>query len=227
MRYIVKFNEPICLSEHKKLCEENNVPKPYLYKDFHETAELRRILIEEQHNVCCYCQRHCRAYHTEHSYPEMGPNKDRSEALQLEYSNLFASCIDSFGNAPEDQFCDVSKGNQIIREFIKEELCKYFFRYNSMGEIIPNGQFHTWEEYEKAEILSKDEAEARHAIMVLNLNHHELKEARKTCIDTLLSVLKKKSNEEWRETIEDWINAKEYPDFIELRLQYIEKYMMA
>lgn len=53
MRYIEKaLSEPPCLAEYKKECKNNKVPKPYLYKDFNRTSELRRILIAEQHDVC-------------------------------------------------------------------------------------------------------------------------------------------------------------------------------
>lgn len=228
MRYIEKASsEPQCLAEYKKECRANNVPQPYLYKDFNRTSELRRILAVEQHDVCCYCQRHCKAYRTEHSYPENGPDANESEELQLEYSNLFASCIDSLGNAPVDQYCDVAKGNTIIREFIKETSCQNYFRYNSNGEIIPNGQYHIWSDYENAQTLTKDEEDARYVIRVLNLNHHSLVDARKCCLDALLSVLEKKTKEEWKAMIEKWLHSDVFPDFIELRIQYIQKYINA
>ena len=228
MRYIKKSSsEPQCLADYKKECEENQVPKPYLYKDFNRTRELRHILIAEQHDVCCYCQRHCKAYRTEHSYPENGSDVSESVKQQLEYANLFASCIDSSGNAPADQYCDVAKGNKIIREFIKEKSCQLYFRYNSIGQIIPNGSYHVWNEYVDAKVLTKDEEDARDAICALNLNHHTLVEARKTCLDALLSVLNKKTKEEWETTIDKWLHADVFPDFIELRIQYIQKYINA
>lgn len=223
MRYIEKaLSEPPCLAEYKKECKDNKVPKPYLYKDFNRTSELRRILIAEQHDVCCYCQRHCKAYRTEHSYPENGPDVNESVKQQLEYNNLFASCIDSSGNAPYDQYCDVKKGNIIIREFIKETACQGYFRYNSIGEIIPNGRYHVWRDYENASALTENEEDACYAIRVLNLNHYSLVDARKGCLDALLSSLKKKTKEEWKAKIEEWLHSDVFPDFIELRIQYIE-----
>lgn len=44
-------SEPQCLTEYKEECAENNVPQPYLYKDFNRTSELRHILVTEQHDV--------------------------------------------------------------------------------------------------------------------------------------------------------------------------------
>ena len=225
MRYIHKaVSEPQCLADYKKECAKNNVPQPYLYKDFNRTSELRRVLVTEQHNVCCYCQRHCKAYRTEHSYPENGQNAVESAKQQLEYSNLFASCIDSSGSAPQDQYCDVAKSNTIIREFIKDPSCQSFFRYNLKGEIIPNGQYRVWSDYEKnIQTLTKDEKDAHHAICVLNLNRYSLVDARKKCLDALFSVLEKKRNEECKKMIENWLRAETFPDFIELRIQYIEE----
>lgn len=138
MRYINKKDtEPECLSSYKKTCHELGVQEPLLYADFNETAKLREILSEEQHNVCCYCQRPVKGFRIEHSYPENGPDMEKSKRLQLEYSNLFASCMDSQRLPKHLQYCDVAKGNHIIREFIKEQQCQSYFRYLSTGEIEP------------------------------------------------------------------------------------------
>ena len=170
MRYINKKDtEPECLSSYKKTCHELGVQEPLLYADFNETAKLREILSEEQHNVCCYCQRPVKGFRIEHSYPENGPDMEKSKRLQLEYSNLFASCMDSQRLPKHLQYCDVAKGNHIIREFIKEQQCQSYFRYLSTGEIVPNGTFATWKEYVEATDLPQDEVDAINAINILNL----------------------------------------------------------
>lgn len=226
MRYIKKnSSEPECLSEYKAECKRLEVKPPLLYRDFNRTGELRNILTKEQHNVCCYCQRAVKGFRIEHSYPENSPDKATSESLQLDYNNLFASCIDSEGFSTDAQHCDVSKANHIIREFIKEENCQNYFRYLSTGEIIPNGAFSTWKEYENSSTLSQDEQDALNAIKVLNLNCPELKEKRKTCIDLILSLLHKKTKQEWNDKIQSWLNSDTFPDFIELRLQYITQHL--
>ena len=228
MRYINKKDtEPECLSSYKKTCHELGVQEPLLYADFKETAKLREILSEEQHNVCCYCQRPVKGFRIEHSYPENGPDMKKSKRLQLEYSNLFASCMDSQRLPKHLQYCDVAKGNHIIREFIKEQQCQSYFRYLSTGEIVPNGTFATWKEYVEATDLPKDEVDAINAINILNLNCHSLVEARKTCIMELLSLLPKRSKDEWHQKIDEWLSASTYPAFIELRLQYLKKYLSA
>ena len=226
MRYIKKqVVEPECLSTYKAYCRELGVPEPLLYSDFNKTGQLKKILCEEQHHVCCYCQRPVKGFRIEHSYPENGPDKEKGESLQLEYTNLFASCMDSQGFAKNLQYCDVAKGNQIIREFIKEKQCQSYFRYLSTGEIVPKGHFTTWQEYEKASYLPQEEKDALIAIKTLNLNCPSLVESRKTCLTELLKLLPKRSKHEWRQTIDKWLSSTVYPPYIELRLQYLQKYL--
>lgn len=226
MRYIEKQNvEPACLSEYKANCRECGVKEPLLYKDFNNTGKLKQVLCLEQHNVCCYCQRPVKGFRIEHSYPEHGPDKEKSERLQLDYTNLFAACIDSQGFPASLQYCDVAKGNHIIREFIKEEKCQTFFRYLSTGEIVPNGRFHTLKEYEEADDLTADEKDALGAIRVLNLNCKTLVEDRKCCLTELLRILIERSKEDWRQQIDQWLSADTFPPYIELRLQYLTRYL--
>lgn len=226
MRYIEKQdNEPSCLSEYKAICRESGVKEPLLYKDFNNTGKLRQVLCQEQHNVCCYCQRPVKGFRIEHSYPEHGPDMEKSERLQLDYTNLYASCIDSQGFPKGLQYCDVAKGNDVIREFIKEEKCQTYFRYLSTGEIVPNGRFHTLKEYEESDNLNDDEKDALDAIKVLNLNCITLVEDRKCCLTELIRLLPKRSKEEWRKLIDCWLAADTFPPYIELRIQYLTRYL--
>ena len=224
MRYIEKRTPPSCLTEYVAQCDELGVPHPLLYHDFNRTRELRSILSLEQHNVCCYCQREVEGKsRIEHLYPENGPDKEKSESLQLDYYNLFASCIDSMRKAPELQCCDVAKGNALIREFIREVDCTRYFRYTINGEIIPNGVFHTWSDYEKADALPRDVQEAKDCIVILNLNCSTLVEDRKKCIDMLILFLNQSSEDSVQHKVEQWLQSNTYPSYIELRLQYIRK----
>lgn len=227
MRYIKKSDtEPQCLADYKTDCKKAGVPEPLLYKDFNRTGELRSVLCCEQHNVCCYCQRPVKGFRIEHSYPENGPYKAVSEKLQLDYSNLFASCIDSERQPKEFQHCDVSKGNKIIREFIKEAYCQRYFKYLSTGEIVPNGTYNTLKEYNDSTTLTKDEKDALEAITVLNLNCHALVEERKECLYSLLGLLCGRSKDEWKVTMKNWLASDTYPSFIELRFQYLNAYLV-
>lgn len=226
MRYIKKQEvEPECLSVYKTKCRELGIAEPLMFRDFNDTGILKRVLCAEQHNVCCYCQRPVKGFRIEHLYPENGLDKEKSERLQLDYSNLFASCMDSQGCPKNLQYCDVAKGNIIIREFIKEKKCATYFRYLSTGEIVPNGTYSTLKDYLEAPELSKDEKDALDAINILNLNCHPLVEARKKCLTELLRFLPKKSKETWQKEIDLWLSSSTYPEFIELRLQYLRKYL--
>lgn len=213
------------MSDYKNECRSLGVPEPFKYNGFNKTGKLKQILCEEQHNVCCYCQRPVKGFRIEHSYPENGPDREKSERLQLDYTNLFASCIDSQNHPKKLQYCDVAKGNKIIREFIKEQACQSYFRYLSTGEIVPNGSFFTWKEYEEATNLTQDEKEALEAIKTLNLNCHTLVEDRKSCLTELLNLIPKRSKEDWRQEISQWLSASTYPPYIELRLQYLHRYL--
>ena len=225
MRYIQKKDTPpSCLTEYIEECEKLGITPPLLYKDFNRTRELRHALSIEQHNVCCYCQREVEGRtRIEHLYPENGPDKKKSEGLQLDYHNLFASCIDSMGKAPELQCCDVAKGNTLIREFIKEAECAGFFRYTINGEIIPNGTYHKWSDYENADELPKDEQDAKNCIKTLNLNCSTLVEDRKQCVDLLISFLSQSDEAKVQRKVAQWFQSQTYPSYIELRIQYIRK----
>ena len=225
MRYIVKSDiEPTCLSEYKEALRAMNYPEPFLYNDFNRTSELRNILCCDQHHVCCYCQRAVRGFRIEHLYPENGPDQDLSKALQLDYYNLFASCIDTTCQPKNLQCCDVAKGNQVIKDFIKQPSCSDLFRYNLQGEILPYGDLHSWKEYKECTSLTGTELEAKNAIEILNLNCPTLVNKRKECIDLLYKSLPSKSKEEWFEKIEEWISSDIYPDFIDLRIKHIYAY---
>lgn len=226
MRYIEKQQmEPACLSEYKKECRDLGVTEPFLYEGFNRTGELKNVLCCEQHHVCCYCQRPVKGFRIEHLYPKNGPDEERSKIFQLDYTNLFAVCMDSQGKPDNLRYCDVHKEDKIIREFIKEEDCQQYFRYLSTGEIVPNGKYHTWKEYLDSDILSQDEQDAKDAILVFNLNCHTLVEERKLCITVLLENLPKKSEEEWKSIKQSWLEEKTYPSYIQLRIQYIDKYI--
>ena len=224
MRFIKKSDSiPECIIEHIEECKKLGIQPPYLYKDFNRTGELREILISEQNSICCYCQRPVAGYRIEHLYPENGPDEALSKSKQLDYYNLYASCIDSQGLPPHLQYCDVAKANKIIRPFIQEENCIEFFRYNIRGEIIPNGSYWTWDEYINNEHDDGDIIDAVDCIKTLNLNCTTLVERRKLCIDNLITIVSKKSKDEIAALINNWATSNKYPEFIDLCLQFVRR----
>ena len=243
MRYIKKQDRtPSIISDWVNDRQKLGLSVKYEY--FNKKKELNDILRAEQHCICCYCQRNVTHYapnynplyskkggaHNEHLYPENIPNDPISQSKQMEYTNLFACCVDSQGHKKREKhlrYCGEAKGNRIIREFIKEEECQSYFQYLSTGEIAPKGRYFTLKEYEEAEMLTKDEQDALDTIRVLNLNSHTLVEERKTCLAELLELLPKRSKDEWQKTINTWLYADIFPPYIELRLQYLTKYLSA
>lgn len=78
-------------------------------------AELRNVLVREQHGLCAYCMRRIYASQAgmriEHVIPRSVCQDERSRHLRLNYSNLLGCCSGKIG---DDTCCDVRKGDQII-----------------------------------------------------------------------------------------------------------------
>lgn len=159
------------------------------YEKYKEAfLELRTYILEEQGKICCYCQKKIpvvknengiNLMKTEHFIPKGSKNpniskKDKEErnSLQLEYSNLLASCM---GNSDKKglnfkDHCDSSKGDKrlkklpnpvTIRQTNYDQYLKYKVREKQeyVDVIAPN---------DENEDLKSD-------IKMLNLNEQNLK----------------------------------------------------
>lgn len=96
---------------------------------------LRDSLISEQKGICCYCESKIVGsdFHIEHFRP-----KDPAlfPHLQLEYSNLHASChAEPIGGT--DECCGHRKSNEFNTDLISplEVDCETHFEYDTMGGI--------------------------------------------------------------------------------------------
>lgn len=163
--------------------------------------------------------------HNEHLVPENGPFEDFGK--QMDYNNLFACCIDSRDLKKKERskrHCGESKEDRPIRGFITEENCRNFFRYNILGEIIPNGDFDCWKDYvsHKNE-LTKDVKDAFEAIEILNLNCHFLVEDRKGDLDKMLRTITNLPKEKVDQKIQEFGNAGVYPRYIDMLLYFMGK----
>ena len=117
-----------------------------------------------------------------------------------------------------------AKEDKLIRGFIQEENCSSFFRYNILGEIIPNGDYNSWADYLNHEAnLSGDVKDAMEAINVLNLNCHFLKEDRKRELDALVRVISHLSKEKVNEKMREFEGAETYPRYIDMLLFFMAK----
>lgn len=98
-------------------------------------AALKNSLLAEQKYICCYCE--CRISdnnsHIEHFKPK---DKAQFPQLQLEYSNLFASCTKRPTGSP-DEHCGHKKDNFFSVDLISplEADCSRHFAYKLDGTI--------------------------------------------------------------------------------------------
>ena len=207
------------------------------YNEFDQKARLNADLRAEQHGICCYCQRvidHFQsesgkpetAAHNEHLYPQNIEGDSKSEQLQMEYSNIFACCVDSRGlkKLSRLQHCGESKCNAIIPDLICRTDCASYFYYSLTGEIVPIEKRQMgWEGYAALPIdsLTEREKEAVTCIKALNLNCASLVADRKICIDALFQSYKTLSSEDLIRIKEELLAKAQYPAFVELRVQLI------
>ncbi len=232
MRFIKKTVAPQCLIDY--VSEQRAASLEIGYNLFPHKRALNDALRAEQHSICCYCQRTIDHFNTpalrgsrnEHLYPENRQDDPKSQELQLEYTNIFACCMDSMGHNKREKhlmYCDVAKGNQLIRGFIQEENCEENFRYNILGEIIPNGDYGTWNDYKDDPTLTGSLLDARNTIAILNLNSPTLVADRKDCVTDLVKYFSNRSREQIETIVSSWINSEQYPPYLSLRLQLVAR----
>lgn len=231
MRYIAKGEEPSFMLEWKQ--ERIDAGQRLAYDEFDHKRELNEILLAEQHYICCYCQQKLDHYqghgiggsHNEHLIPENGVHGNFD--MQMDYSNLYACCIDSRGLKKKEyskRHCGESKGDKLIRGFIQEKECSSFFRYNILGEIIPNGDYDCWSDYvANRESLTGDVKEAMEAIEILNLNCHFLKADRKGDLDKLMRIISKMSREEVLDKMKEFEQSDKYQRYQSMLLYFMAK----
>lgn len=218
MRYIPKGQEPDIIKDFKTI--QHSAGLPATYKIFRDKPLLNEILRNEQHKICCYCQRRIDHYqgnknagaHNEHLYPQSKDPGDGS--VDLDYNNIFACCIASKGQKEKSQHCGEAKGEKVITGFIRDPKCQDRFKYNLIGEILPNGSYDNWSEYIfNYTQLSQDQKELVEEIKVLNLNCNSLVEERKNVIESIVFWAINASGEEVNHQLELWKTANEFPIF--------------
>lgn len=234
MRYIPKQQEPAVMKEWKE--EQVNHALPLRYDIFPRKKELNEILRSEQHSICCYCQRRIdhfqnpleKGSHNEHLYPENRDGDPQSQTLQMDYDNIFACCIDSRGQEPSKQYCGESKGNSIIPELIKDKHCSDYFRYNNIGEIVPNGEYLQWSEYvEYSRLLTGKIAEAYECIRILNLNATSLVLFRNEVRERFITMTKSFDIVRLKEFIDTYLGAQTHQELLDMKLQLMRQRISA
>ena len=189
MRYINKTFEPEIIANYR--ARRQNANQPVSYEEFQGTEQLNDLLRKEQKNICCYCMQTIHHFqreneagsHNEHLIPQHG--NYGNAALQMDYRNIFACCNYTKDFPHEDSYCGWHKRDSLISNFIQLEDCRTFFKYNSAGEILPNGIFETEYEYLQNEnLLPQNQVNALKTISILNLNQSVLKKRRRDLKET-------------------------------------------
>ncbi len=173
-------------------------------------TEARPYLIEEQNELCAYCERRIErdSSHTEHLKP-----KSIYPDLKLDYKNLVASCNGFFleNESKAKETCGHRKDNSFDEDLFLDpttvtNITDYFIYNKDTGEIFSNPNK---SEYEQTQ--------ANHMIELLNLNYsppskngHALPMARQKAKIALIETIKKspKAEEDYKALLSELINVK-------------------
>lgn len=171
VKYIKKNVPPRSLEEYKKTEKAS-------FKDLDKNhtsikRELKNSLIMEQGGICCYCGTRIEQMGSviEHFMPKAD---DCFPELQLEYSNLLASCRggqnDRETNKKFPLCCDAKKRNRVIGISPTDPKCESYFKYDNDGNIYGVT------------------TEAKNAIEILGLNNEVQKNRRKAAIEAYINL---------------------------------------
>lgn len=130
-------------------------------------GNLRKVLLEEQGYICCYCMTRINCHHSkiEHFKPQ---SKYRKE--QITYKNLFISCR---GDTQHYEHCDTKKADRLLKHINLLKDIEATIHYKSNGEIYSSNK------------AIDDEINT-----VLNLNNTILTENRMQAYDDLINNMK-------------------------------------
>lgn len=209
MKYIKKGESPQSLEEYKKT-------EGASYKDLNKNhtwikREIKNSLITEQGGICCYCG--TRIEQTDSVIEHFKPKaRDLFPELQLEYSNLLASCfggqIDKRTNRRFPLCCDASKKYRVIEVSPTDPDCESCFKYDDEGNIYGTTP------------------EARHAIQILNLNNEVQKNRRRAAIQAYSNL---PEETDWQDEIR-FLSARDrnglYQPYCFAAIYYIKNFLM-
>ena len=230
MRYIQKGATPVFMQDwiNARIGAGQNLR----YEEFNQKPQLNEVLRIVQKHICCYCQQRITALkitktigdcHNEHLVPQNGPNGN--VALQMKYSNIYASCSYSDGITEKHQYCGVVKKDDLVHPFIQDINCSSYFKYNTNGEIIPNSITYSFYEdfIANEETLGADEKRALETIRTLNLNVSYLVEERKKLQTRLFKILTVVPLARVQLKIQQFNNDQRFYPYIDMLLYYMNK----
>jgi len=202
MKFIEKGQEPLSLSVFIEKEQQANIHPSYGNLDKEVINDLNDSLLKEQGYLCCYCMEEIglNSLRREHFLPQ-----SRFKSEELNYANIFAACHFSSGLPPDQQHCDIKKGNLLIPQYILDPKCSDYFRYNRSGEILPYGDFKRYQDYyNNFHKLNPEQQAILSTIEILNLNAERLKTKRQYFILPLLQNINGFSKVQIEQKIEDY-----------------------
>ena len=166
MKYCNKGDEPESFAQWKnKNASQNNwndLSNPQ--SQYHPVyTELRRAIIEQQKQMCCYCE--VALVNEQDAHVEHLKDQDSYPAEKFNFVNLLASC-------QKNDCCGHKKGNGFFDNMVSPLSvdCQNRFTYTARGEIIPQDETDNF---------------AQETIDLLGLNCKRLKLRRVSIIKTL------------------------------------------
>ncbi len=190
MRFIDKSQEPQTLNNLKNIRytkfkpQFDNLPPAVI-------ADIMRTLLYDQGFLCCY------------TLDEITPETailihfnpiEHFPDQELDYSNMFLALRQPEKLPPQYQVGYMAKRDTIIPDYISDRRCAGYFRYNTLGEIIPAGTFRTVKKCrDNFRKLSPEQQTLFCTIEVLNLNAERLKQQRKAIMQEVLTLARKVS----------------------------------
>ncbi|MDX2303812.1 MAG: hypothetical protein NW226_13485 [Microscillaceae bacterium] len=188
MKYISKTVEPKSLINFKNLKYPKftpsfeNLPPSVLH-------DIIQHLIHDQGYLCCYTLDEITPetailvhIHTPKYFPDRG----------LNYENMFLALRQPDNLPPKLAVGYQSKGETVIPDYLSDERCGAYFRYNTLGEIIPAGTFRTVKKCrDNFKKLTPEQQMAFCTIDLLNLNADHLKQQRKTIFNQVTELVRK------------------------------------
>jgi uncharacterized protein (TIGR02646 family) len=196
MRYIKKGKEPQTLASFRNLMVRNFTPA-FENLPAHVLEDIVLSLIQDQGWLCCYCMNEIT--HETARLVQFLPFKEES----LNYPNLFLACNYSNNLPPAQQHCYIKKGTELIPKYMSDERCSDYFRYNTLGEILPSGTFRTVRKcHDNYRKLTPVQQAVLSAIEILNLNTERLKDQRKAILSQVATLFARASKVQVQQAIE-------------------------
>ena len=184
MKRIAKGSEPTTLTSYRSSIPRDSLEDSNIYDDFPDKSRegcqnnsignLRKQLLEEQGYICCYCMSRidCNNSKIEHFKPQ-----SRFRNLQIDYQNLFVSCMGGEGDRKSHQYCDTKKAEIELRAI------------NLLGNIESSINY---KKEAKKIVISSDNSDIDNDIDILNLNVDRLTKNRKETYNNIIAKLKEK-----------------------------------